>query len=409
MRLPLLAYVGKAYAKADTLDNETLYAHVAEQADIGEADLNARVPIGANASPRSPIKRKIRWYQQTLKRLGIIEHVQGKRGVWRLTEEAKAGLHRPLPGVKLVAFSTDLGLAVWGRTADLFTAGFGELIHLYFSSLPYPLRRQRVYGNPSAEEYPNFVCEALEPIVRHLAPGGSIVLNISNDIFEQGSPARSLYMERTTLALCDRLGLHLMDRIPWVNYAKPPGPTWWACINRQQLSAAWEPILWFTNDPLRCKADNRRVLLPHTKKHQKMIEANGCGRTSNYGDGAYRLREHSFGEQTKGRIPRNVIQRGNACSDTREYCRQAKALDLKTHGAMQPTDLADFFVRYLTEPGDLVVDSFGGTCRTGLAAERNGRRWMLGEWMLEYLRGAAELFKTFPGFVMNPALADVAR
>ena len=42
--------------------------------------------------------------------------------------------------------------------------------------------------------------------------------------------------------------------------------------------------------------------------------------------------------------------------------------------------------------------------RTGLAAERLGRRWIATEWILQYARGAAELFRQFDGFQMHPAM-----
>ena len=70
---------------------------------------------------------------------------------------------------------------------------------------------------------------------------------------------------------------------------------------------------------------------------------------------------------------------------------------------------SDFYIRFLTEPEDLVVDLFGGTVRTGLAAERTGRRWLVTEWILQYLRGAAELFRGSEGFWMNPALNAALR
>jgi site-specific DNA-methyltransferase (cytosine-N4-specific) len=130
----------------------------------------------------------------------------------------------------------------------------------------------------------------------------------------------------------------------------------------------------------------------------------GEGRLATYGDGANRIRPDSFGRVTTGRIPRNVIERGHACGDTMAYRRHAHALGLPIHGAMQPTSIPDFFIRFLTEPGDLVVDPFGGTVKTGLAAERLGRRWLVTEWMLEYLRGAAEMFRGFSGFSIHGGL-----
>ena len=36
--------------------------------------------------------------------------------------------------------------------------------------------------------------------------------------------------------------------------------------------------------------------------------------------------------------------------------------------------------------------------------ERLGRRWMVTEWMLEYLRGAAEMFRGFSGFSMHECI-----
>lgn len=404
----LFAHVGCAYAEAEggTLDNAALYNQVAERAGVDIAKLDARVPIGNAGALRSPLKRKIRWYQQTLKQLGVIERIPGERGIWRLTENAGKDLHKAASGVKLVAFSTDLGVAIWGRCQEVYS-GIGEPIALCVTSPPYPLRQARAYGNPDEAKYVDFICESLGPIVSNLIPGGSVVLNISNDIFEPKSPARSLYIERLILALHDRLGLSLMDRMPWVNFSKPPGPTHWACVNRVQLTTAYEPVFWFTNDPMRVRSNNRRVLEPHTDRHTRLMQGGGARRTAVYGDGAYKIRPDSYGRITEGKIPRNVIQRGHACNDTRAYREHAASLGLPTHGAMQPTSIPDFFIRFLTEPGDLVVDNFGGTIRTGLAAERLGRRWFVTEWILEYLRGAAELFRGHAGFDMHPALAAV--
>ena len=406
-QLELFSHVAAAYADASgTLTNAALYEDVAQRAGLSEQELRARVPIGTAAAPRSPVTRKIRWMQQSLKQLKVIERVDGERGVWRLTERAGKDLDRAVAGVKLIAFHTELGMAIWSRHQDVFPL-LNEPIHLCVSSPPYPLRLARAYGGPDETQYVDFICEALEPIVRNLVPGGSIVLNISNDIFESRSPARSMYLERLTLALHDRLGLALMDRIPWVNYSKPPGPTFWACVNRVQLTTAYEPVLWFTNDPHKVRSDNRRVLEAHTERHRKMMLAGGAGRTAQYGDGAYQIRPDSYGRFTEGKIPRNVIERGHACRDTNAYRQYAKDLGLPPHGAMQPTSLPEFFIRLLTEPGEMVADLFAGTTKTGLAAERLGRRWIVTEWILQYVRGAAEMYRDRPGFQMHPALQVV--
>lgn len=137
------------------------------------------------------------------------------------------------------------------------------------------------------------------------------------------------------------------------------------------------------------------------------MAAGGEQRSAIYGDGAYRLQPGSFGQITSGKIPRNVIERGHMCRDTLAYRRHAKELGLPIHGAMQPTAIPDFFIRLLTTPEELVVDPFGGTIRSGLAAERLGRRWLVVEWMLQYIRGAAELFRDAKGFRLHPALQSL--
>lgn len=377
-----------AEGKVSTKD---LYSEVARTAGIPEDELNKKVPVGRAGAKHSTLKRQIRWYQQTLKAAGIIRPVDGEKGMWELADKTESGLNPAAPGVQLVAYSTRLGLAIFGDCKDVFSF-IDEPIHLCVTSPPYPLKRARNYGNVPEKEWVDFVCGALEPIVSHLVPGGSVVLNISNDIFMHKSPARSLYAERMVIALNDRLGLCLMDRWPWINLSKPPGPTYWSCVNRQQLCSGWEPIYWFSNDPARVRSDNRRVLQPHTEKHQQLVAGGGESRTVQYGDGAYRLREGSFSAPTAGKIPKNVIMRGTRCADTLLSNRLAKDMDLPRHSAMYPTSIPEFAIRFLTEPGDLVVDPFSGSNKTGIAAENTGRRWVATERILQYIKLQAALF-----------------
>lgn len=400
----LAACVAEAYIEAPgELENDELYRYVADRAGIPLDQLDTQTPVGKAGTPRSVAKRAIRWRQQELKALGLIERVPGRRGVWRLTE-ADDPLAPAAPSTKLLAFSTDLGLAIWGdcRTA---VGGLSQSVSAIITSAPYPLQVPRAYGNETGERaYIEWIVAALAPVVEKLVPGGSLALNVGQDIFLPGSPARSMYRERLVLALHDQLGLYKVDEIPWFNRSKPPSPTAWACKKRVQLVATWEPIYWFTNDPMNLRSDNRRVLLEHTQRHQALMAAGGEARSAVYGDGAHRIRPGSFGSVTEGRIPRNVIEAGHSCADTRRYRQDATRLGLPVHGAMMPLKVAEFLVRFLTAEGELVVDPFGGTCTTGMAAERQGRRWLVVEKMLAYLRGAADRFTGAPGFRLT---ADV--
>lgn len=245
----------------------------------------------------------------------------------------------------------------------------------------------------------DWLCQQLEPIVKHLVPGGTIALNISADLFEEGTPARSLYQERMVLALHDRLGLHKMAMLVWYNKTKPPGPTRWASVTRQHLNVAWEPVYLFCNAPLLWKADNRRVLQEHSDRHLKFLRAGGVTKEASYHDGAYTHRPGtSFANVTEGRIPRNVLEITHRCSYTDKLRAEATKQGLPLHGATFPLKLPQFLVQYLSEEEDLVVDFCAGWMKTARAAEEHKRRWLCTEKEAEYVLGAANGFADVDGF-----------
>lgn len=391
-----------AYASTSgSLANQAVYSQVRS---IDAQEMAKRVPIGKDGALHSPGARKVRWHQQTLKAMGILEpDPESGRGYWRLTPSARNKL-TPAPTKQvLLGFRTELGVALWSSSSSFF-ASLDEPITLCLTSPPYPLAQPRAYGNPSVHEYIDFVCELLEPIVANLVPGGSICLNISNDIFEPGSPARSLYRERLVIALCDRLGLSKMDELIWENPSKPPGPLQWASKSRQQLNVAWEPVYWFTNCPELCSADNRRVLQPHTQKHLDLIRRGGEARSAQYGDGAYRLKPGSYGRETAGRIPRNILRYSHSDAERAQARRWAIEHGLPTHGALMPKALAKFLIELLTAEGELVVDPCFGWGTSGLAAEETNRRWFGTELMGEHILGGSGRFERAPGFERFGAL-----
>ncbi|MGF6282112.1 DNA modification methylase [Pseudomonas frederiksbergensis] len=398
-----IEHVAKLYkANPDVpIKNEDIYRMIAERMEDGDEVFNARVPVGISGQEHNLARRKVRWWQQSLRQQSIIERVPGERGIWRLTEETKRELNAAKPGVKVLGFSTDLGVAIFGSSGDIFKS-MDVPVTLILTSPPYALQAGRRYSNPNEREIVNFIMETLAPVIENLTEEGSLVLNVGQDCFMPGSPARSTYIERLVIALCDNFALSLMDRLVWNNPSKPPGPLQWASKTRQQLNCSYEPLLWFCKNPHKVKSDNRRVLEPHTEKHLKLISEGGEKRVASYSDGAYRLKVGSFGNATAGKIPKNIITRGHRCAHGLQYQKAATALGLPVHGAGQPLSIADFLIRFLTEEQDLVVDPYGGRLMTGLAAEMLNRTWMCGELNLQYIRGGAELFRDKSGFYLNP-------
>ena len=70
------------------------------------------------------------------------------------------------------------------------------------------------------------------------------------------------------------------------------------------------------------------------------------------------------------------------------YLTKCKEKGIEPHPARFPVDLPEFFIRMLSDKGDLVFDPFGGSCVTGEAAERLQRNWICVDSVEEYLEGA---------------------
>jgi site-specific DNA-methyltransferase (cytosine-N4-specific) len=98
-----------------------------------------------------------------------------------------------------------------------------------------------------------------------------------------------------------------------------------------------------------------------------------------------------FSKDNGGAIPPNLLSVSNTRSNE-AYLRGCKAEGLTPHPARFPRELPDFFIRFLTEPGDLVVDPFAGSNITGSVAEDLGRRWLVSELREDYLRGSRHRF-----------------
>jgi site-specific DNA-methyltransferase (cytosine-N4-specific) len=106
-----------------------------------------------------------------------------------------------------------------------------------------------------------------------------------------------------------------------------------------------------------------------------------------------------FGKDNGGAIPSNLLSIPNSESNSL-YLRGCKSVGLKGHPARFPAKLPEFFIKFLTDPGDLVVDIFAGSNTTGQVAESLGRRWLSIELDREYV--AASVFRFIP-----PACNDV--
>jgi site-specific DNA-methyltransferase (cytosine-N4-specific) len=96
-----------------------------------------------------------------------------------------------------------------------------------------------------------------------------------------------------------------------------------------------------------------------------------------------------------GSIPANLIICGNNDANG-HYLERCKEHGIKPHPARFPVQLPSFFIRFLTEPDDLVFDPFAGSNTTGQACEAEGRHWIAVERKTEYMEGSRFRFEESP-------------
>ena len=97
-----------------------------------------------------------------------------------------------------------------------------------------------------------------------------------------------------------------------------------------------------------------------------------------------------------GSIPPNLLSISNSISQETYsiYCSE-KLLTL--HPARIHPLIPEFFVRMLTDVGDLVIDPFAGSCVTGAVCERLERNWICYDLVEEYLLGGVGRFEDLAG------------
>lgn len=296
-----------------------------------------------------------------------------------------------------IAYSTNFGRFIKGRAEDalavLIDEGYGRKVNLLFTSPPFPLNRKKKYGNYQGQEYIDWLA-SFAPVFRELlSPEGSIVIELGNS-WEPGSPVMSTLALRSLLELLDRGGFFLCQQFVWFNPAKLPSPAQWVNVERIRVKDAYTHLWWMSTTE-RPKADNRKVLQAYSDSMKNLLK------TQKYNPGS-RPSEHNIGKASfltdnGGAIPPNVISVANtgASSDYLRYCR---ANNLKSHPARMPIEVADFFVKFLTDPGDLVLDPFAGSNTTGAAAEALERSWIAIEPEEVYIAGSKGRFtELFPG------------
>lgn len=294
-------------------------------------------------------------------------------------------------------YMTQLGAAYVGDSRDILARVPEGSVNLVFTSPPYALHFKKEYGNVEKREYVEwFLCFA-RAIHRILPEDGSFVLNIGGS-YNPGEPTRSLYHFKLLIALVEDVGFHLAQECFWYNPAKMPTPAEWVNVRRVRIKDSVEYVWWLSKTPWP-KANNRNVLKSYSKD---MIRLNQRGVRQAIRPSGHNIKATFDKIHAGGSIPSNVVDErvlpedmlrfGNN-SATDAYTKQCKEVGLPIHPARFPAALPEFFIKLLTDAGDVILDPFAGSNTAGAVAEKLSRRWLAIDCVESYLEGSKFRFE----------------
>ncbi len=245
-------------------------------------------------------------------------------------------------------------------------AEFCGQVDLIVTSPPYADARRKHYDSVHPDRFVEWFLEFHEPFYNALKPDGSLVINIKDKVVDG---IRHRYVWHTIEALCER-GWFAIDDYLWHKPNPMPGhwPTrlrdgWEYCFH---LAKSKQPF--FNPDAVRKPigewAETRLAKLgKNDQSRHNSVNQSGFGRDISRWSGKDTV------------LPSNVLSIALVGKN-------------KGHPAVFPVELPSFFIKLLCPEDGLVVDPFGGSGTTGIAALLLGRASVLIDNNAEYFEEA---------------------
>jgi|688.fasta_scaffold277528_1 site-specific DNA-methyltransferase (adenine-specific) len=248
----------------------------------------------------------------------------------------------------------ELNKIYFGDSLELLDNIDDNSVDLVITSPPYA--DTIFYGdnvdNKTLLEYPEWFAEIGKKIKRILKPSGSFILNI-NDRVEKKE--RSLYALKTVIELKEMSGLKFHDTYIW---AKQSGlPTG----NKKRLNDKFEYIFHFVKDTNLNKCNMDIVREPYAKntlgriyRPDGTIKDVGINDKVN-ADGKIKNKSKKLDLNPLGKIPTNVFS-----FQTAGVLRGNDYVGSEHPAAFNP-ELPKWFINWLTDENDVVLDPFIGS------------------------------------------------
>ncbi len=309
---------------------------------------------------------------------------------------------------KKIIYKSKLGKLVLGNALELLKndkklSQLKGKVNLIVTSPPFPLNNKKQYGNEKGEEYKDWFIK-LAPIFSDLlADDGSLVIEIGN-AWEPERPVQSLLHLECLLGMVKHpeANLRLIQEFICYNPSKLPSPAQWVTVNRLRTVDSYTHVWWIAKNDFP-KADNSKVLRPYSKSMEQLLKRqsyNSGKRPSehqisetgflkdNGGSISHNFFEmEALDEKRVVRLPHSVLSFSNTNSND-YFLKTCREKGITPHPARMSGGLVNFFIQFLTDEGDLVLDPFSGSNTTGYCAEKLNRKWVSFEVKEDYIEQA---------------------
>lgn len=291
-------------------------------------------------------------------------------------------------------YKTGLGNYYLGKSEEILNHELSSLrnrVQLILTSPPFPLNNKKSYGNLVGELYKNWFIDLAELFSPLLKDNGSIIIELGN-AWEPKRPIQSLLHLESLLGFVKnpKADFRLCQEFICYNPSRLPSPAQWVTIDRIRVVDSFTHVWWISNSDYP-KANNRNILRPYGKDMKNLLKKGKY----NYGKrpSEHNISQTSFLKNNDGsimhnvlefepiiegrtlRLPKNVFSIANTKSAD-FFLRTCRERGIKPHPARMPLELANFFIEFLTDPGDIVLDPFAGSNTTGFCSEKLGRKWI---------------------------------
>lgn len=241
-------------------------------------------------------------------------------------------------------------------------------VDLIITSPPYADQRKNTYGGIPPEKYVEWFLPISQELLRVLKPSGTFILNIKEKVV---AGERHTYVLELILAL-RKQGWFWTEEFVWHKKNSFPGK--WP----NRFRDSWERVLQF-NKSKNFNMYQEAVMVPTgdwAKSRLKKLSITDLTRDESKVGSGFGKNISNWLNRDKA-YPNNVLHLATECGN-------------KSHSAVFPEAIPEWFIKLFTQKGDVVLDPFLGSGTTIRVAKRMERNSVGIEILEEYCVVAKE-------------------